>query len=298
MIFFEKKLDTKRIIDIINKRNRVKRYFSLIVGVFIVAFSFNLFFLPNDVVFGGISGLSIIINKELSIEPAIFILICSVLLIIFSYFALGIEKTKGTILGSLLYPLFVKLTAILIDTFDLGTKFAHDDFLLIIILGAVIFAFGSGIIFKAGFSTGGTDILDQIVEKYFNVSLGTSVLIVDGIIVLLGLFFFGPISVMYAMIVLYIWSVLVDRVILGISESKMFYIITDHEEEVRKFVIENLGTGLTIFDAQGGIMHSAKKVLMCVISSRDYFKLREGILSIDEDAFFIVTDSYQVLGGH
>lgn len=298
MIFFKKKIDTDKILDTVEQNRRFTRYLTLLIGLFILAISYNLFFLPNDIVYGGVSGMAIILNKELSIDPATFILVSSIILLIISYFLLGYEKTKGSILGSLLFPVFIKLTSELIAYTDLQTKFDHDDLLLVVIFGAVIHSFGCGIILKEGFSTGGTDILNQMAEKYLHVSLGSAMLMTDGIIVLSGLFFFGPAAVMYAILVLYIMSVLVDRVILGISESKMFYIITNKEEEVHEFIMDNLNAGLTVFDAQGGFMHNDKKVLMCVIPSKDYFKLKEGILRIDEDAFCIVTDSYQVSGGH
>lgn len=297
MMFFRKEVDPNKIFKLINKKNRVKRYSALIIGTFIVALSYNLFLLPNKIVAGGVSGIAIIVKQQFNVDPATFMMVCAVILLIISYFALGKEKTKGTILGSLLFPVFVKLSAALIVMLDLQTKFDHNDLLLVVIFGSVVYSFGYGLVLKEGFSTGGTDIINQIVEKYFHVSLGTAMLMTDGLIVLSGLFFFGPLSVMYAILVLYIMSVIVDRVILGISESKMFYIVTDYEDEVRTFVTENLGTGLTIFDAQGGFILKTKKVLMCVILSKDYYKLKEGILKIDPEAFFIVTDSYQVSGG-
>lgn len=298
MIFFKKKIDTKQILEMINRKNRVKRYSILFIGLFILTLSYNLFFLPNDIVYGGISGIAIILNKELAIDPAVFIMICSILLLILSYVMLGKEKTKDTILGSLLFPVFVKITAVIISFLGLTERFQHSDLLLMVICGAVIHAFGYGLLLKEGFSTGGTDIINQIVEKYFHISLGSAMLMTDGLIVLSGLFFFGPISVMYAILVLYILSVLVDRVILGISESKMFYIITTKEDDVKEFIMDTMNIGLTVFDAEGGFILNPKRVLMCVISSKDYFKLKEGILKIDENAFFIVTDSYQVLGGY
>ncbi len=293
-MFIKRKINPNKIFEIINRRSFIKRYTTLIIALFIVALSYNLFFLPNNIVFGGVSGLAIIVAKNTTIEPSFFIMISSIVLLILSFILLGFEKTKGSIIGSIMFPIFVKITADFIKIIDLQPKFSHDDLLLVIIFGSVIYSFAYGIILREGFSTGGTDIINQITVKYFKVSLGTALIFNDGLIVLSGLIFFGPLSVMYALLVLYIISVLMDRVILGISEGKMFYIITDEDNKVRDYIIENLKTGLTIFDAEGGFLQNKKHVLMCVIPSKDYFRLKEGILEIDSNAFFIATDAYQV----
>jgi uncharacterized membrane-anchored protein YitT (DUF2179 family) len=88
-----------------------------------------------------------------------------------------------------------------------------------------------------------------------------------------------------------------DRVILGVSKSKAFYIVTDKTEEVKSFIIKELGHSVTMFDAIGGFKGKDKKVIFCVIQTREYFKLKEGINKIDSESFFVVTDSYEVVGG-
>ena len=102
---------------------------------------------------------------------------------------------------------------------------------------------------------------------------------------------------MYAVVVLYIISILTDKVLLGISSSKAFYIVTNRVSEVRNFVLVKLGHGITIFDAVGGFSKEDQKVLFCVVPTREYFKLKEGIHAIDKEAFFVVTDAYEVFGG-
>ena len=122
-------------------------------------------------------------------------------------------------------------------------------------------------------------------------------LISDGSIVLCSFFSFGLIKFMYAVVVLYIISTMTDKVLLGISNSKAFYIVTSQVNEVKNYVMVKLGHGITIFDAVGGFSKEDQKVLFCVIPTRDYFKLKEGIHDIDKDAFFVVTDAYEVFGG-
>ena len=102
---------------------------------------------------------------------------------------------------------------------------------------------------------------------------------------------------MYAIVLLYIYSLMTDKIILGISDNKAFYIITKNEDEVKDFILNNLNHGVTILKAKGGYEGRKENVLLCVVPARHYFKLKEGIALIDEEAFFVVTDAYEVRGG-
>jgi uncharacterized membrane-anchored protein YitT (DUF2179 family) len=287
---------TNNILNTIYKKNRIRRYTSFITGVFIMAVSFNLFFLPNNIVYGGVSGISIILRDV--IDPSIFIALTSIILLITSLVLLGKEKTAKTVVGTLLFPIFVKLTANFSIFVESIGNIKTDDLLLVAVFGGLLSGFGAGLIFKAGFTTGGTDILNQIMSKYFKISLGKAMIAIDGIIVLSGVLAFKDWTlVMYAIIVLYIISMMADKVILGISESKAFYIVTEKQNEVKEYILENLGHSVTVFDARGGYSNDKEKVLMCVIPTKEYFKFKEGIELIDSEAFFVVTDAYEVSGG-
>lgn len=292
MLFKRKHKLDENIIKEIYKKGRLKRWAGFLLGVLIVAIAYNLFLLPAKVVYG-VGGLGIIFNSLFKIDPSLVILVSSVILLFLSLILLGKEETKKTVIGSLLYPVFVKLTSSVGQIVDLS----NTDPLLIVLFGAVISGFGLGLIFKAGFTTGGTDILNQIVSKYFKMSMGNSMFFTDGIIILSSVFVFGWTKIMYSIISLYIISIMTDKVILGISNSKAFYIITDHEEEVKKFVLKHLSHGVTILDAKGGFTGQNQKVIMCIIPTKEYFIAKEGIHEIDSNAFFVVTDAYEVSGG-
>ncbi len=291
--FFHKKKVNENILKEIYQKSRVKRYLQLILGIFISTSAFNLFLLPNNIVFGGLTGVSIIFKSVFGWDPSLVIFVGSVLLLGVSFIFLGKEKTMGSIVGSLLFPVFVKLTANIGYYIDIDTT----QVLLNAIFGGVIYGIGAGLIFKAGFTTGGTDIINQILSKYFKVSLGSAMLMCDGLIVLSSVFFFGISRLMYAIIVLYIISILTDKVVLGISDSKAFYIIAEKDQEIKDFILHYLNHGVTVLDARGGFTKEKQRVLMCVIPTKEYFKLKEGIRSIDPDAFFVATDAYEVSGG-
>lgn len=287
-----KKKNKNDIITEIYKRGRIVRYMQFLAGLVLTALAFNLFILPSKIVYG-MSGIGVILNAICGVNPSVVILIGNVLLLVLSYFTLGFEKTKSSILGSILYPVMVSLTLPLANQINIGDA----EPIIIALFGAVLSGFGLGLIFKAGFTTGGTDILNQIVAKYGKISLGNSMFFTDGLIILGGVFVFGWTKLMYSLITLYIISMMTDKVVIGISQSKAFYIITNKEKDVKDFIVSNLNHGVTMLHASGGFSGKNQAVLMCVIPTSEYFLFKESIHKIDKEAFFVVTDAYEVYGG-
>ncbi len=290
-MLFKKKEEVRDIIKEIYKKDILVRYAQFIFGVFIVAFAFNLFILPSDIVYG-VSGIGVILKKMCGINPSTTIFIGEIVLLLLSFIVLGKEKTKNSIIGSILYPVFVELTTYLTNNINIGDV----EPIMLALFGAVISGFGFGLIFKSGYTTGGTDILNQIVSKYGKMSLGNSMLLTDGLIILCGIFTFGISKIMYSIINLYIISMMTDKVMIGVSQSKSFFIITSHESEIKKFILNELGHGVTVLEGNGAFTGNRQKVLMCVIPTREYFVAKEGIHEIDPNAFFVVADAYEVYG--
>ncbi len=289
-MFFKKKEEVKDIVKSIYEKDKLTRYAQFIFGVFVVAIAFNLFILPSDIVYG-VSGVGVILNKY-GINPSLTILVGEVALLLLSFVVLGVNKTKNSIIGSILYPIFVELTTYLTKYVNVGDV----EPILLALFGAVISGFGFGLIFKSGYTTGGTDILNQIVSKYGRMSLGNAMLFTDGLIILCGVFTFGVSKIMYSIINLYIVSMMTDKVMIGISSSKSFFIITSHESEIKKYIMDELGHGVTLLEGNGAFTGNRQKVLMCVIPTREYFVAKEGIHEIDPNAFFVVADAYEVYG--
>lgn len=292
MFFKKKKVFDDNFIKNINKKGRIIRAAQFLTGVTIVALAFNLLVLPSKIVYG-MNGVGVMLNSIYGIDPSLVILIGSSILLILSYFTLGKMKTINSILGTLSVPILIKLT----ENINHYVVINQDDSLLIVLMGAVLTGFGLGLVFKSGFSTGGTDILNQIVSKYFKMSLGNAMFFTDGLIIVCGIFVFGWTNFMYSILSLYIISIMTDKVVLGISNSKAFYIITEHETDVKRFITQYLNHGVTVFDVRGGYTGNNKKMIMCIIPTKEYYLFKEGISNIDPKAFFVVTDSYEVSGG-
>ena len=292
-MFFKKKEEFDyNIIKKIYANSRITRYLTFTFGILLIAISYNLFVLPTKIVYG-MGGIGVMLNHKFNIDPSLVILIGSTITLMLSFLLLGINKSIHSIVGTFMYPLFVKLTSFIPNYIDLGNL----ELIVIVVFGAVISGIGLGLVFKSGFTTGGTDILNQILAKYGKMGLGKAMLLTDGLIILLSIYVFGFQVFIYSVISLGIISFMTDKVIIGISNSKTFYIITEHETMIKKFLNYQLGHGITILDARGGYTGDNQKVIMCIVPTKDYFIVKEGIKRIDPEAFFLVTDAYEVSGG-
>lgn len=272
-------------------RKEVLKYFVFVFGIFLYAFSFNLFYAPYNMVIGGSTGLSLIFREWVGISPSLFVAIVSYSLIIFSFIYLGKESTFKTIVGTILYPIFLEVTSRLVVYFDTNLS----AMLLIAIYGGVFIGIANGIMLKTGYTTGGFNVVYQIINKYFKISMGKCVLIVNVIILLLGVYVFGISCALYSVVALYISSIITDKVILGISNTKTFYVITSKPKDVKELILSELKHTVTEIDARGGYTNEKKKMLMSVIPTREYFIFKESILEIDKNAFFLITDTYEVI---
>ena len=290
------KFDYKEIIDEVCSKNFWPRLIIMTISVFVVSLCYNVFLLRNDLVIGGVSGIATIIHSMADINPATFIFIANIVLIILSFFLLGPRSTGLTIIGSILFPVFISLTEGLSNT--IVNSLDIEEFIVITIISGVIFGLANGFIYKTGYSTGGTDIIMLIVSKYCKIPAGTAILIIDSIIVGVGAITFGITKAIYALIIIFINSFLVNKIMLGISSSKMFYIQTDKIDEVKRFITEEMHTGYTIMNTDNGSKDKRKNIIMCVLSTRDYFMVKNVIRTIDPDSFFIISDCYEVYGGH
>lgn len=290
--FLTKKLYTRNVIEEVQKSHKIMKYIWFLSGLLLLAIAFNVFILPLNLV-SGVSGIGVILNETMGLDPSLVILLANVLLIIASFVFLGKKETIAGIAGAILYPIFVELMSFLPNYVDL----ANLEPIVITVSGAVISGMGAGMVFKAGYNSGGSDVMKKIVSKYMKVSIGTAAIYVEGVIISLCLITFGWQTFIYSLIALAISSYLTDKVIIGISDHKTFQIVTSKEKDVMNFLMHELNRGVTTLEAHGGYTGAKKKVLLCTVPTKQYYVVKEGIKIIDPNAFYIVTDAYEVSGG-
>ena len=280
------------IMDTIKGNNKISRVLLMFISMILNAVLYNLFLLPLNLVTGGTPGIATITHYVYDINPSIMLFVLSLACVIISFLYLGKERTMGTLLALFTYPILVQLTSPLNKIVS-----SEPDILLLVIFSGVMSGVANGLMYKTGYSNGGFPIISQILYEKKQISISKSSLFINVIIVLIGSIFFGTTTALYAIIFLYINNIVLDKVLLGISNNKAFYIITDKEEKVKEYILESLGHDVTVFDVKGGFAEKKRRVLMTIIPSREYYRVTEGIKVIDKNVFFVATDSYQVEGG-
>ncbi|MDQ0269076.1 YitT family protein [Cytobacillus purgationiresistens] len=267
---------------------RVLDYVYVLVGSALVAISFNLFLLPNNVASGGVSGISTILKDLLGWEPAYVQWAFNIPLFIAGVIFLGKQFGVKTLIGTIFLPFVVFLTK---DIEPLTT-----DPLLASLFGCIGVGLGLGIVFRGKASTGGTDLAAQIINKYTGLTLGTCVAMIDGLIVLSAAIVFDIELGLYALIGLYVTSKTIDLVQIGLGRTKMALIITNNQNEVREGILHKIDRGVTKLSAYGGYTDHERPVLMCVVDQTEFTKLKQLVKTIDPSAFIIVTDASEVHG--
>lgn len=257
------------------------------------AINYNMFINPAKIVAGGTSGISVILETLFGFNPSITIFILSAVLLVLSVLTKHYEEAGTALYATIIYPVFVTLTQN--ATYLLRIKTV--DIFVVVISSAVISGLVSGITTNYKMSQGGSILLSQIIADKLKISLARVNFFVNLIIVIAGGAIFGIKSIIYALIFLTINKILIEKITIGTSKNKVFQIITTKEKEVKEYISDVLGVGCTTFGAYGGYGEKKKTVIMTAVTNTDYFRLKEGIHTIDEKAFMVITDSYQVEGG-
>lgn len=268
---------------------------SFVFGVFLYALCFNTFLIPNDLVVSGFSGVAIVTQKLFGWNNQMFIYVTNFVLLGLSFIFLNWKTTKKNIVGSIMFPLMITITTPVADF--LNDKLIGDDFIIILLFSIILYGISSGLIYRSGFSTGGSDIIMQIINKYIKVGESKAMIVANSLIILLGMIVFGFDKGVYSFIILITSTYFIDKIMFGISDSKVFYIYTKKVRKIKKLILEDFKTGLTIIPSRGGYSKKRGHMIMCVVGNQDYYKFKERILEIDPNAFIIINKCYEVNGG-
>lgn len=277
---------------------KVLEYFYMVLGSALIALAVVIFANPAKIANGGVTGIAIILYHTLNIDLGTSILALSVPLFFLGVFVFGKEYGLKSLLGTILYSVLTILFTKIFGTEGIIDYNNYVSYLLSSIFAGITFGGGLGFVMKAGANTGGTDILAQIVNKFTPISLGTSLFIVDALIVICSSFFFGIEAAMYAIITIYITSIGIDKVLLGVSSynAKTLYIISNHLEEIKGIIINDLDHSGTILEGEGLYSGDKRPVLMTVIKNNKIGRITNEIKNIDKNAFVVVHETYQVVG--
>ena len=273
------------------KRESIKEFALITIGIFLVAISVVYFFEPTNIAAGGITGLAIVINHYIpfiSIGP--LVLMMDAILFIVALIVLGAKFGAKTIYSSFLLStsMWIMQTFIPINI--------TNDLILATIFGTLISAVGMAIVFNANASTGGTDIIAKILNKFFHIEIGKSLLIVDFLVTLLGAVTFGINIGLYGLLAVIINGVVIDNIIAGFKTKSEITIISEKNKEISKFILDDLERGCTFIKGIGGFTGKDTSILYTVLDRNEFIKLKNKIKEIDKNAFITVGEVHEVMG--
>ena len=281
-----------------------KVYSLIIFGTFIMASGFVFFINPYKIVPGGVYGIAIVIHYLTAgvftfwpngIPIGLLALCMDIPLTLIGLKILGPRFGIKTVVGFVTTAFFIDFLTIFVgqdDPLKLG-----DQVLLASIFGGVMIGFGLGLVFRSRASSGGSDIVAMIINKFSGWPLGQLLIIVDSLIVFVGLAAFGDWKIpLYSWIVIYITGKVIDITLRGITNEKTMFIVTDHYSEIRHKIINDINRGGTVIAAKGLYNETEKKMIYTNVSRREYQILKDYIRQIDPKAFVTVLDANEVLG--
>ncbi len=273
-------------------RESLKEYILIFIGVFLVAVSLEYFFIPNNIAAGGLTGLAIVINHyipSISTGPLVFIM--DLFLFVIGFIFLGKNFGVKTIVSS--FSLAGMMT--IIETFFSPIALTND-LMLASIFGTFITAIGMAIVFNANASTGGTDTIAKIMNKFFHIDIGKSLLAVDFIVTLLGAVTFGINIGLYGLLSVIINGIAIDKVIEGFHVCKEVTVISTKSDEIGKFIMDELERGCTFLKGVGGFSGNDTYILYAVLGRNEFIKLKQYISKVDPKAFITVGEVHEVMG--
>ena len=276
-----------------NKR-KVKNWIIDIIGTIlgsaIMAFGIASFLLPNQLSSGGFAGIATITYYFLKIPVGVMTFILNIPLFLFAGYRLGKEFFVKAIVGTISLSVFI-------DIFDKYPSITSDRFLACI-YGGVIIGIGTAIILKVNSSTGGTELIGNIIKTYNpHISMSRNLMIIDMVIIVLNILFFREIEIgLYSVIAIYLYGKMIDIIFEGVYYTKLLFIISDKNQEISDRIGKEVKRGVTGLYGKGMYSNKDKLILICAASRSDISKIKNIAKDIDERCFIVVANAREVLG--
>lgn len=271
----------------------VTEYILATIGVVLTAIGLVSFLIPNNIAAGGASGLSIVLHAVLPFFPVgIWMYIVNIVLFILAFIIVGFDFSYKTIYSTFMLSFFI-------DLFDRKIpfpKYTGSDIILAVLFGNILTAIGMAITFSQNSSTGGTDIIAKIINKYFNTPMGITLLGVDFAIGVLAGFTFNVETGMYSILAIIINGTTIDFVLKGLELSIVVTVISGKEREIADFVMHKLKRGVTYIQAKGGYTEKKREMLYIALKRRELGELMHAVRKIDPEAFVVISEARYVLG--
>jgi uncharacterized membrane-anchored protein YitT (DUF2179 family) len=262
----------------------------IILGSAVSGVAFNLFIIPNKLLSGGISGISLILNYLFNINTGLMILIFNIPIFLLGYKFVDKEFVFLSLIGMIAFSGWIEFFSFLRDSNLV------QDVMLSSIYAGVLNGIGLGIVLRNRASQGGIDIIGVILKKYFSMNIGSTSMMINTCIVIVASFITNLNLAMYTLISMYISSTVLDKVQQGFDKRKSVMIITNKEKQVAEEIFNRLVRGVTYLEGEGAYTGDKKRVIYCIVSLNQLAKLKQIVREKDEHAFITVSDTAEVMG--
>ena len=269
--------------------HEVKRYVILFIGAIIYAAGLEIFLVPNNVIDGGIVGISIMASHLTGIPLGAFLIVLNIPFIYVGYKQLGKTFTLSTIFSIIALSYWSNIF--------LPIPGLTQDLFLASVFGGIILGIGVGLIVRYGGSLDGTEIVAILLDKRSSFSIGEIVMVINLFILSAAGLIFGWDRAMYSLVTYFVASKFIDITITGLDESKAAIVVSDQAEAISDALMARLGRGVTILKGQGGYTGNEKSILYVVVTRLEISKFKSIISDIDENAFVTINDVHDVMGG-
>ena len=269
----------------------VKEVVMIMVGTSIYAFGLVYLNIANHLAEGGVSGITLILRALFGIDPAYSTLLINIPLILIGGKILGKRSLAYTVLGTVSLSGFLWIW----QRVPLQINLQHD-LLIVSLLAGLIAGTGSGLVYRMGGTTGGSDIIARILEKNYGISMGRSLLVLDVIVLLASLTYIDLKRMMYTLIVSYVFSRVIDSILDGGYSAKGILVVSNKNEEIAPLLMTGLERGVTFLSGEGGFSGHSKKIIYMVVSSSELNEVKRIVHEIDEKAFLSIINVHEVEG--
>jgi uncharacterized membrane-anchored protein YitT (DUF2179 family) len=275
----------------VGRKYIVKEYVFATIGVIITAVGVVSFLIPNSIAAGGASGLAIVLNRLFGLPVGVWMYIINAALFVIGFITVGKDFSVKTIYCTFLLNFFI-------DFFDRIVPIPRytEDLIIAVLFGDIITAVGMALTFTQNASTGGTDIVARIFNRFFAAPMGTTLLIADLFIAVFAGAVMGSKLGMYAILAIMVNGMMIDFVLKGIESSTQVLVISEKHQEIANFVLNELHRGATYIEGKGAYTNKDRKILLIVLRRRELGELVSFIRRLDKSAFIIISEARHVIG--
>lgn len=273
------------------QKKYIKNLFYILAGNTIYAAAVVMFILPNNLITGGTTGLALFFNHQFNIPITLFVSVFNIAMFALGFFVLGKTFALTTIISTFYYPfIFGVLEQIP------ALQGITNDHLLAVICGGIMIGFGIGIVLRVGASTGGVDIPPLVLNKKFSIPVSLSLYVIDFSILLLQMIFSNKEQVLYGILLVLIYTIVLDKVLLLGKSQLQVKIVSEKYEEINQMIIRQLDRGSTLIHAETGLCRNKNLMVLSAISNRELPKLNQLVMEIDPNAFVVINQVNEVRG--